>query len=218
MDEVKWLDVEGSRCLRARGSIECSIQFLYPSTVPRHLVWTRTLVGDCHDYTKTWLLIVLAFYRYRIDANVEETEANVKGAHRELLKYFQSVTSNKWLIIKIFFVLIVFFYRICSIHGVNLQAYIIWMINCGHSSRFFWGGRSDGSQMNSDDRETKKHNHKLIDNIWKRKESENQCVTIAMLLWCNRQIFLVVSMFWEDMCHSLYKSLCIFTRLASKRL
>ncbi|XP_028409690.1 syntaxin-5-like [Dendronephthya gigantea] len=45
----------------------------------------------------------------RIDANVEETEANVEGAHGELLKYFQSVTSNRWLIIKIFFVLIVFF-------------------------------------------------------------------------------------------------------------
>lgn len=49
------------------------------------------------------------FLFFRIDANVEETEANVEGAHGELLKYFQSVTSNRWLIIKIFFVLIVFF-------------------------------------------------------------------------------------------------------------
>ncbi|CAH3021264.1 unnamed protein product [Porites evermanni] len=45
----------------------------------------------------------------RIDANVEATELNVEAAHGELLKYFQSVTSNRWLIVKIFCVLIVFF-------------------------------------------------------------------------------------------------------------
>ncbi|XP_022790316.1 syntaxin-5-like [Stylophora pistillata] len=45
----------------------------------------------------------------RIDANVEATELNVEAAHGELLKYFQSVTSNRWLIIKIFCVLIIFF-------------------------------------------------------------------------------------------------------------
>lgn len=33
----------------------------------------------------------------------------MEAAHGELLKYFQSVTSNRWLIIKIFCVLIVFF-------------------------------------------------------------------------------------------------------------
>lgn len=46
---------------------------------------------------------------FRIDANVEATELNVEAAHGELLKYFQSVTSNRWLIIKIFCVLIIFF-------------------------------------------------------------------------------------------------------------
>jgi len=45
----------------------------------------------------------------RIDMNVEDTEMNVEAAHSELLKYFQSISSNRWLIIKIFFVLIVFF-------------------------------------------------------------------------------------------------------------
>lgn len=45
----------------------------------------------------------------RIDANVEATELNVEAAHGELLKYFQSVTSNRWLIVKIFCVLIIFF-------------------------------------------------------------------------------------------------------------
>ena len=46
---------------------------------------------------------------FRIDANVEDTHMNVEAAHSEILKYFQSVTSNRWLMIKIFGVLIVFF-------------------------------------------------------------------------------------------------------------
>ncbi|KAK9518199.1 hypothetical protein VZT92_023511 [Zoarces viviparus] len=45
----------------------------------------------------------------RIDANVEDTQLNVESAHTEILKYFQSVSSNRWLMIKIFLVLVVFF-------------------------------------------------------------------------------------------------------------
>ncbi|XP_064206198.1 syntaxin-5-like [Anguilla rostrata] len=45
----------------------------------------------------------------RIDANVEDTQLNVVAAHAEILKYFQSVSSNRWLLIKIFLILIVFF-------------------------------------------------------------------------------------------------------------
>ncbi|XP_061691788.1 syntaxin-5a isoform X2 [Syngnathoides biaculeatus] len=45
----------------------------------------------------------------RIDSNVEDTQLNVEAAHSEILKYFQSVSSNRWLMIKIFLVLIVFF-------------------------------------------------------------------------------------------------------------
>jgi syntaxin 5 len=45
----------------------------------------------------------------RIDHNVEDTHLNVEAAHTEILKYFQSVTSNRWLIIKVFAVLIIFF-------------------------------------------------------------------------------------------------------------
>lgn len=45
----------------------------------------------------------------RIDENVLDAELNVEGAHMELLKYFQSVSTNRWLMIKIFVVLIVFF-------------------------------------------------------------------------------------------------------------
>lgn len=45
----------------------------------------------------------------RIDSNVEESQLNIEAAHTEILKYFQSVTNNRWLMIKIFAVLIIFF-------------------------------------------------------------------------------------------------------------
>merc|ERR1712218_533192 len=45
----------------------------------------------------------------RIDSNVEDTALNVDMGHNEILKYFQSVTSNRWLMVKIFRVLITFF-------------------------------------------------------------------------------------------------------------
>lgn len=45
----------------------------------------------------------------RIDANVEDTQLNVDFAHTEILKYFQSVSSHRWLLIKIFLILIIFF-------------------------------------------------------------------------------------------------------------
>lgn len=45
----------------------------------------------------------------RIDSNVQDTELNIEAAHGEILKYFQTVTKNRWLMIKIFGVLIFFF-------------------------------------------------------------------------------------------------------------
>ncbi|XP_050077746.1 syntaxin-5 [Anopheles maculipalpis] len=45
----------------------------------------------------------------RIDSNLQDVELNVEAAHGEILKYFQSVTKNRWLMIKIFGVLIMFF-------------------------------------------------------------------------------------------------------------
>lgn len=45
----------------------------------------------------------------RIDSNVDDVDMNVSAAHTELLKYFQSVTSNRWLMLKVFGVLMFFF-------------------------------------------------------------------------------------------------------------
>jgi len=45
----------------------------------------------------------------RIDADTQDIAANVNGAQRELLKYYASISSNRWLLLKVFGVLIVFF-------------------------------------------------------------------------------------------------------------
>ncbi|KAI7857735.1 t-SNARE [Circinella umbellata] len=45
----------------------------------------------------------------RIDQNTEDIEMNVMGAQRELLKYYTNISSNRWLMIKIFATIILFF-------------------------------------------------------------------------------------------------------------
>uniref|UniRef100_A0A6G1SPS7 Syntaxin-5 n=1 Tax=Aceria tosichella TaxID=561515 RepID=A0A6G1SPS7_9ACAR len=45
----------------------------------------------------------------RIDMNISETTANVEAAHDALLRYFSSINSNRWLILKVFGVLFFFF-------------------------------------------------------------------------------------------------------------
>jgi len=44
-----------------------------------------------------------------LDTNVTDIQMNVEAAHSELLKYFQSISSNRWLMFKVFGILIVFF-------------------------------------------------------------------------------------------------------------
>ena len=44
----------------------------------------------------------------RIDADTMDIVSNVGGAQRELLKYYASISSNRWLMLKVFGVLIVF--------------------------------------------------------------------------------------------------------------
>ncbi|CAJ0589540.1 unnamed protein product [Cylicocyclus nassatus] len=45
----------------------------------------------------------------RIDSNVEDTAINIDAAHTELVKYFHNISKNRWLMIKVFGVLMVFF-------------------------------------------------------------------------------------------------------------
>ena len=44
----------------------------------------------------------------RIDADTIDIANNVSGAQRELLKYYASISNNRWLMMKVFGVLIVF--------------------------------------------------------------------------------------------------------------
>lgn len=46
---------------------------------------------------------------HRIDANVDDADMNVEAAHSELLKYFRSVSSNRWLMLKVFGIVVFFF-------------------------------------------------------------------------------------------------------------
>ena len=43
----------------------------------------------------------------RIDANTEDVVDNVQGAQRELMKYWSRVSGNRWLVAKMFGVLMV---------------------------------------------------------------------------------------------------------------
>jgi syntaxin 5 len=45
----------------------------------------------------------------RIDADTEDVLENVEGAQRELLKYWNRVSGNRWLVAKMFGVLMIFF-------------------------------------------------------------------------------------------------------------
>ena len=45
----------------------------------------------------------------RIDMHVEEAETHIEAAHDELLRYFRSISSNRWLMAKVFGILILFF-------------------------------------------------------------------------------------------------------------
>ncbi|KAJ5210877.1 t-SNARE [Penicillium cf. griseofulvum] len=45
----------------------------------------------------------------RIDANTEDVVDNVQGAQRELMKYWTRVSGNRWLVAKMFGILMIFF-------------------------------------------------------------------------------------------------------------
>jgi syntaxin 5 len=67
----------------------------------------------------------------RIDADTQDIAANVDSGHRELLKYYASISSNRWLMLKVFGVLIVFVSVILST-GYLSHSYL------PSSSSLFW--------------------------------------------------------------------------------
>ncbi|VDP73317.1 unnamed protein product [Echinostoma caproni] len=45
----------------------------------------------------------------RIDTNVEDAATSIEAGHSELVRYLRSVSSNRWLMVKVFGVLLIFF-------------------------------------------------------------------------------------------------------------
>ncbi|TGZ67073.1 hypothetical protein CRM22_004986 [Opisthorchis felineus] len=45
----------------------------------------------------------------RIDMNIEDATTSIEAGHSELLRYLRSISSNRWLMIKVFAVLLIFF-------------------------------------------------------------------------------------------------------------
>lgn len=50
-----------------------------------------------------------SYLPFSIDSNVDDTAINIDAAHTELVKYFHNISKNRWLMIKVFGVLMVFF-------------------------------------------------------------------------------------------------------------
>ncbi|KAJ1721690.1 Integral membrane protein SED5 [Coemansia erecta] len=50
----------------------------------------------------------------RIDANVENIDVNISAAQNELLRYYSNISSNRWLMAKIFMVILVFVFLLVS--------------------------------------------------------------------------------------------------------
>lgn len=46
----------------------------------------------------------------RIDENIDDTLTNVESAHSQLLKYMNSISNNRWLVMKVFAVLLFFMF------------------------------------------------------------------------------------------------------------
>lgn len=67
----------------------------------------------------------------RIDADTVDIASNVSGAQRELLKYYASISSNRWLMLKVFGVLIVFVCdspRSLFLHYLTLSQFLIFIL------------------------------------------------------------------------------------------
>lgn len=65
----------------------------------------------------------------RIDADTMDIQSNIGGAQRELSKYYASISSNRWLMMKVFGVLIIFVSRSdLAIWGVQLTLYFKFLL------------------------------------------------------------------------------------------
>lgn len=68
-----------------------------------HVTLNLVMVLDWQIWGNNWLISMA-----RIDDNMEESLANVEGARSALLRHLNQISSNRWLLIKIFAILIIF--------------------------------------------------------------------------------------------------------------
>ncbi|KAK7300577.1 hypothetical protein RJT34_11424 [Clitoria ternatea] len=88
--------------------------------VPRHENYTQSRATALHNVESTITELSGIFSHLatmvahqgelaiRIDDNMDESLANVEGAHSSLLRHLNRISSNRWLLIKIFAILIFF--------------------------------------------------------------------------------------------------------------
>ncbi|KAJ2374946.1 Integral membrane protein SED5 [Coemansia sp. RSA 2611] len=50
----------------------------------------------------------------RIDANIETVDINISAAQNELLRYYSNISSNRWLMAKVFMVILVFVFLLVT--------------------------------------------------------------------------------------------------------
>lgn len=70
----------------------------------------------------------------RIDANTEDVVENVEGAQRELMKYWSRVSGNRWLVAKMFGVLMVSMVSILLVKMVLIRDkifFLLWVLVAG---------------------------------------------------------------------------------------
>ena len=75
----------------------------------------------------------------RIDANTDDVVDNVQGAQRELMKYWSRVSGNRWLVAKMFGVLMVRY-------APRIELLIYISANDGARYSFFFGFSSRANQ------------------------------------------------------------------------
>ncbi|KAJ2085021.1 Integral membrane protein SED5, partial [Coemansia sp. S142-1] len=50
----------------------------------------------------------------RIDANIETVDINISAAQNELLRYYSNISSNRWLMAKVFMIILVFVFLLVT--------------------------------------------------------------------------------------------------------
>ncbi|KAF1814652.1 putative ER-golgi SNARE complex subunit [Eremomyces bilateralis CBS 781.70] len=117
--DVLSIDPDDSHSALARGHSETQLMLMEEAAPQNEYIQQRGQAIDMIERTIQELGSVFAQLSQlvseqgeqieRIDANTEDVVDNVQGAQRELLKYWNRVSGNRWLVAKMFGILMIFF-------------------------------------------------------------------------------------------------------------